>query len=156
MTPTSAPSRSLPSVSPPSTRSSFAPCTFPLPVPHTTHLSPPQMHQPHGASTAVGHLFSVQVPHPQLCRIALHEQRPKAFCHQVHATSHCRANTRSSLTRSGYLYLCVLAYGKADLPVQLQNKSDSNISNVPAGHPFISGAALEAEGMKLLHYYSVH
>ncbi|KAH0836650.1 Symplekin tight junction protein C terminal-domain-containing protein [Lanmaoa asiatica] len=33
---------------------------------------------------------------------------------------------------------------------RLQNKNDPSIASVPADHPFISAAALEAEGMKLL------
>jgi len=36
--------------------------------------------------------------------------------------------------------------------LQLQNKNDPNISFIPADHPFISAAALEAEGIKLLEH----
>jgi symplekin len=44
----------------------------------------------------------------------------------------------------------VTLHGEANRLWQLQNKNDPSIANVPADHPFMSAAALEAEGMKLL------
>jgi hypothetical protein len=48
--------------------------------------------------------------------------------------------------------LYVLARPKAYLLVspKLQNKNDPSLSIVPADHPFINVAALEAEGVTLL------
>lgn len=38
----------------------------------------------------------------------------------------------------------------SEVPHQLQNKNDPNLTMCPTDHPFISVSALEAEGLKLL------
>ncbi|KIJ65684.1 hypothetical protein HYDPIDRAFT_131045 [Hydnomerulius pinastri MD-312] len=60
------------------------------------------------------------------------------------------ANSGVKLSAVKFMQRVILLQTRGISDPRLQNKNDPNIANIPADHPFMSAAALEAEGMKLL------
>ncbi|KAF8552401.1 hypothetical protein OG21DRAFT_1486223 [Imleria badia] len=60
------------------------------------------------------------------------------------------ANNGVKLSAVKFMQRVILLQTRGVSDPRLQNRNDPSIANVPADHPFISAAALEAEGMKLL------
>lgn len=102
-------------------------------------------------ATAMGPAGTDESEDTRPCVVATRARWRQDLCSQVHAASDpCpdqgpkRSQSELALTlpwRVTKLVSCLL---------QLQKKDDMNISMLPADHPFMSAAALEAEGAKLL------
>ncbi|KAF9221332.1 hypothetical protein BS17DRAFT_785211 [Gyrodon lividus] len=60
------------------------------------------------------------------------------------------ANNGVKLSAVKFMQRVILLQTRGVSDPRLQNKNDPGIATIPADHPFMSGAALEAEGMKLL------
>ncbi|EGN96587.1 hypothetical protein SERLA73DRAFT_111193 [Serpula lacrymans var. lacrymans S7.3] len=61
-----------------------------------------------------------------------------------------KANNGIRISSLKFMQRVIIVQTRGVSDPRLQNKNDPNISSVPADHPFMSGPALEAEGMKLL------
>ncbi|KIK99799.1 hypothetical protein PAXRUDRAFT_822333 [Paxillus rubicundulus Ve08.2h10] len=60
------------------------------------------------------------------------------------------ANNGVKLSAVKFMQRVILLQTRGVSDPRLQNKNDPGIASIPADHPFMSAAALEAEGMKLL------
>ncbi|KAF7972766.1 hypothetical protein HWV62_17146 [Athelia sp. TMB] len=65
-------------------------------------------------------------------------------------TPHVNSGIKLSAVKFMQRLILVETRGVSD--PRLQNKNDPNISFIPADHPFLSAAAMEAEGLKLIEH----